>query len=259
MAKIIWDADGDRLYETGVRHGVLYVRNDAGTYPTGVAWNGLTSVSESPEGAEVTALYADDMKYLNLISAEEFKATVEAYTYPDEFAECDGSASLVEGMTIGQQTRKTFGLCYRTVVGNDVLNNEYGYKIHLIYGCLAAPSEKSYETINDSPEAITFSWELSTTPVAVSGHKPTASVVIDSTKMDADDLAVIEASLYGADAVAFDATKAYKAGDAVTQSNKTYIAKQAISAGTFDATKWVEVSDVGPHLLLPDELLALIA
>lgn len=199
MSKLVWDKTGERYYETGVKNGVLYLQGEGGVYNKGVAWNGLTAVTESPSGAEATALYADDIKYLNLMSAEEFGATVEAYTYPDEFAECDGSASLVPGVTIGQQTRKAFGLCYRTVLGNDVKNNDYGYKLHMIYGALAAPSEKSYATINDSPEAITFSWELTTTPVAVDGFKPTASLTIDSTKVDATKLAALEAILYGSE------------------------------------------------------------
>lgn len=198
MAKITWDNTGERYYETGVKNGVLYVQ-EAGAYPKGVAWNGLTAVTESPSGAEATALYADDFKYLNLMSNEEFGATIEAYTYPDEFAECDGSAALVEGVMLGQQKRKTFGLCYRTVLGNDTEGNEYGYKLHIIYGALAAPSEKAYATINDSPEAITFSWEVTTTPVNVADHKPTASITIDSTKVDADKLAALEAVLYGSE------------------------------------------------------------
>lgn len=196
--KLKWDEVGDRLYETGVKMGVLYVQEN-GAYPKGVAWNGLTAVTESPSGAEATPLYADDTKYLNLMSTEEFGATVEAYTYPDEFMVCDGSAALADGIYIGQQPRKAFGMCYRTVLGNDVDNNNYGYKLHLIYGALAAPSEKAYATINDSPEAITFSWELTTTPVNVSGHKPTASLVIDSTKVDAEKLALLEAALYGSE------------------------------------------------------------
>ena len=198
MAKLVWDATGERKYETGVRNGVLYVMAEGGTYPKGVAWSGLTAVTESPSGAEATALYADDTKYLNLISAEEFGATIEAYTYPDEFAECDGSATLAAGVTIGQQPRKTFGMSYRTVYGNDVDNERYGYKLHLIYGAVAAPSEKAYATINDSPEAITFSWEVKTTPVNVTGHKPTASLTIDSTKVDEIKLKKIEDILYGA-------------------------------------------------------------
>lgn len=199
MPKLVWDKTGERYYETGVKQGVLYPIDTQGTYPKGVAWNGLTNVTESPSGAEATALYADDIKYLNLISTEEFGGTIEAYTYPDEFAECDGSASLATGVYIGQQPRKTFGLCYRTTVGNDVDNNNYGYKLHLVYGALASPSEKAYSTINDSPEAITFSWEFSTTPVNVTGFKPTASITIDSTKVDPQKLAALEAILYGGD------------------------------------------------------------
>lgn len=198
MSKIVWDSTGERLYETGVKNGVLYPQSN-GTYPKGVAWNGLTAVTESPSGAEATALYADDMKYLNLYSAEEFGATVEAYTYPEEFGECDGSATIAKGVQIGQQTRKAFGMCYRTVVGNDTDGEAHGYKLHIIYGAMASPSEKAYATINDSPEAITFSWELTTTPVNVTGKKPTASIVIDSTKADPTKLAALEVILYGKD------------------------------------------------------------
>lgn len=194
--KLVWDKVGERTYETGVSKGVLYPQATEGTYPQGVAWNGLTAVTESPSGAEATPLYADNIKYLNLMSAEEFGATVEAYTYPDEFGVCNGEASLVEGVSIGQQARKAFGMSYQTKVGNDV-NSEAGYKIHLIYGALAAPSEKAYATINDNPEAITFSWELTTTPVEVTGFKPTATLVIDSTKVEADKMAAIEKVLYG--------------------------------------------------------------
>lgn len=198
MAKLVWDAIGEKIYETGVDHGVLYVQ-ESGAYPKGVVWNGLTAVTESPSGAEATPLYADNIKYLNLMSTEEFAATIEAYTYPDEFMVCDGSAELATGVMIGQQKRKSFGMCYRTVIGNDTESNAYGYKLHIIYGALAAPSEKAYATINDSPEAITFSWEVSTTPVAVEGHEPTASIVIDSTKVDAEKLAALEAILYGSE------------------------------------------------------------
>lgn len=196
MSKLTWDASGERLYETGVKQGVLYVMGSNG-YGNGVAWNGLTAITESPSGAESTPLYADDIKYLDLRSTEEFGATIEAYTYPDEFAACDGSASLADGVSIGQQARKMFGLCYRTTVGNDTDGTDHGYKLHLIYGATASPSEKAYETINDSPEAITFSWEITTTPVSVAGFKPTASITIDSTKADPTCLAALEEKLYG--------------------------------------------------------------
>ena len=199
MAKLVWDETGKRLYETGVSKGVLYVQADDGTYGNGVAWNGLTAVNESPSGAEATPLYADDIKYLELTSTEEYGASIEAYTYPEEFEQCDGSAELGVGVTIGQQPRKAFGFCYRTLIGNDVKNNDYGYKIHIVYGAKAAPSEKAYQTVNDSPEAITFSWELTTTPVNVAGHKPTACVTIDGTKVDAAKLTSIEEALYGSD------------------------------------------------------------
>ena len=199
MAKLVWDQTGQRFYETGVKNGVLYVQDASGAYPKGVAWNGLQKVGEKPSGAEATKLYADDTKYLELFSAEEFGATIEAYTYPEEFEECDGSASIAEGVTIGQQDRKAFGLCYKTTVGNDVQGNNLGYKLHLVYGAKAAPSEKEYQTINDNPEAITFSWEVSTTPVNVTGHKPTASLVIDSTKVAPEKMAIIEAKLFGDD------------------------------------------------------------
>lgn len=198
MAKLVWDKTGDRLYETGVKNGVLYIPT-AGVYSKGVAWNGLTAVTESPSGAEATVLYADDTRYLSLMSAEEFGATIEAYTYPDEFAACDGSAELADGVMIGQQKRSTFGLCYKTTIGNDTEGNEHGYKLHIIYGALAKPSERAYATINDSPEAITFSWEITTTPVNVTGAKPTASLVIDSTKADPSKLAALEDILYGKD------------------------------------------------------------
>ena len=199
MSKIVWDAIGEHTFETGVRNGVLYLQGAEGTYNTGVAWNGLTSVSESPEGAEPTDLYADDVKYLTLMSAENFKATIEAYTYPVEFEECDGSATIAKGVVIGQQPRKPFGLCYRTAIGNDTDGNEHGYKLHIVYGCQASPSEKQYSTINDSPEAITFSWEVNTTPVNVNGKKPTATLIIDSTKADKAKLTALEAILYGSE------------------------------------------------------------
>lgn len=195
--KLEWDKTGERLYETGVSKCVLYVQGEGGTYPQGVAWNGITAVTESPSGAEASPIYADDIKYLNLLSTEEFGATIEAYTYPPEFEACDGTAEIATGVTIGQQKRKIFGLCYRTIVGNDTDSNEHGYKLHIIYGALAAPSEKPYATVNDSPEAITFSWEVSTTPVNVNGAKPTASLTIDSTKVDKAKLVKLEDILYG--------------------------------------------------------------
>ena len=196
MAKLVWDETGKRLYETGVSQGVLYPQS-GGAYPNGVAWNGLTAVTESPSGAEATPLYADNIKYLNLFSAEEFGATIEAYTYPDEFMACDGSAQIAKGAYIGQQNRKQFGMCYKTLLGNDVDANDHGYKLHIIYGAMASPSEKAYATVNDSPEAITFSWEVTTTPVNVTGYEPTASIVIDSTKCNAEKLADLEEILYG--------------------------------------------------------------
>jgi len=198
MPKIVWDATGEKLYETGVDHGVLYL-NVAGAYPKGVPWNGLTAVTESPSGAEATPLYADNIKYLNLMSAEEFGATIEAYTYPDEFEACNGVVEIADGVYAGQQTRQTFGMCYRTLVGNDVDNTNYGYKLHIIYGALASPSEKAYATVNDSPEAVTFSWEVTTTPVTVTGQKPTSTIVIDSTKVDKEKLATLEAILFGSE------------------------------------------------------------
>lgn len=198
MAKLSWDNTGERLYETGVRKGVLYTTDSSGAYTKGVAWNGLTAVTESPSGAEPSPLYADDIKYVNLTSVEEFGATVEAYTYPDEFAECDGSASIATGVTVGQQKRKMFGLSYVTVLGNDVDLNDHGYKLHIIYGALASPSEKSYASINDSPEAITMSWEITTTPVPAGDNlKPTSSITIDSTKADPTKLKALEDILYG--------------------------------------------------------------
>lgn len=200
MAKCVWDKVGERLYETGTRQTVLYPMDNKGTYSKGVPWSGVTSITESPSGAEPTDLWADDIKYLTLFSAEQFGATIEAYTYPDEFAECDGSASLATGVMIGQQARKMFGLCYRTVLGNDVVGEDYGYKLHLVYGAKASPSEKPYNSINDNPEASSLSWEITTTPVNVAGFKPTAHLEIDSTKVDAVKLRALEAILYGKDA-----------------------------------------------------------
>jgi len=206
MSKLVWDKTGERYYETGVKNGVLYVVDNTGNYGKGVAWNGLTKVTESPSGAEATPLYADNIKYLNLMSAEEFGFTIEAYTYPDEFAACDGSSEIATGITIGQQSRKTFGFCYRTENGNDTLGTDYGYKIHIVYGATASPSSKDYQTINDSPEAISLSWEVKTTPVEVTTEidgnkpKPTATLIIDSTKVDKTKLKSIEDKLYGTEA-----------------------------------------------------------
>ena len=199
MAKLEWDKTGERLYETGTDRGVLYVASN-GTYPAGVAWNGLTGVDENPSGAEANAQYADNIQYLELRSAEDFGATVTAYTYPDEFEQCDGSAEPAEGMYIGQQARKMFGMSYRTKIGNDVDGDEHGYYIHLIYGATASPSQRSYKTVNDSPEPIEFSWEVTTTPVNITGYKPVAHIRINSTKADPEKLAVLESVLYGANA-----------------------------------------------------------
>lgn len=196
MSALVWDQAGEHLYETGVSKAVLYPYSD-GAYGTGVAWNGVTAVNENPSGAEANAFYADNIKYLNLLSTEEFEFTIEAYTYPDEFAECDGSIAVGTGVYIGQQPRKTFGFSYQTKVGNDEDNDDYGYKIHIVYGCLAAPSGKEYSTINDSPEPTTMSWDVTTTPVEVTGYKPTASIVIDSTTVDSTVLSSIEDLLYG--------------------------------------------------------------
>ncbi len=199
MTALVWDDTGKRYFETGVDHGVLYVMDALGAYPEGVAWNGLTAVTESPSGAEASPFYADNIKYLNLISAEEFGGTIEAYTFPDEFLECDGSAQLLaaDGLTAGQQPRKQFGLVYRTKKGNDVGGQDLGYLLHLVYGCLASPSEKAYATVNDSPEPLAFSWEFTTTPTNVTGHQPTACLIIDSKKVDPTKLAALEKILFG--------------------------------------------------------------
>lgn len=260
MSKLVWDATGEHLYETGVKNGVLYVIDSNGAYPEGVVWNGLTGITEKPTGAETTALYADDQKYLNLISAEEFEATIEAYTYPDEFGQCDGSAELADGVMIGQQSRKTFGMCYRTVLGNDVSNDAYGYKLHIIYGAVASPSEKSYATVNDSPEAITFSWDVKTTPVPVTGHKPTASLTIDSTNAAAGKMSAIEAILFGAEA--WSGTKTYAVGDIVEHESgsgqsavtKAYKCNQVPTGSIWVDANWTEIAVAGPRLPLPNEI-----
>lgn len=200
--KLVWDQIGEHTYETGTDHGVLYLVDKDGKYSTGVAWNGLISVTETPSGAEPTAMYADNIKYLNIRSAEDFGCTIEAYTYPEEFEECDGSAEIAKGVVVGQQGRKMFGFSYRSLMGNDTLGTDFGYKLHLIYGATASPSERGYQTVNDSPEAITFSWEVTTTPVQVTGYKPTSIITIDSTKVDPDKLKQLEDKLYGTDAEA---------------------------------------------------------
>lgn len=201
MSRLIWDQTGERLYETGVSKCVLYPMASNGVYGNGVAWNGITGVTQSPSGGEANPFYADNIKYLNLMSVEEFGASIEAYMYPDEFAECDGSAEIAPGVMIGQQSRNTFGLCYRSIIGNDTNGNNHGYKLHLIYGAMAAPSERSHQSVNESPEPMTMSWELTTTPVSVNGYKPTACLTIDSTKCDATKLAALEEILYGSDSV----------------------------------------------------------
>lgn len=269
MAKLVWDATGERTYETGVKNAVLYPVV-SGSYSTGVAWNGITGITESPSGAEATALYADDIKYLNLVSAEEFGATIEAYTYPDEFKKCDGSDSIATGVVIGQQDRQTFGLCYRTTKGNDTDSNAYGYMLHIIYGCLASPSEKAYSTINDSPEAITFSWEVKTTPVNVTGFKPTATVIVDSTLCNATKLANLEAILYGADGtmqyVEFTGTAFVqgtdyyeRTGTGTTEDPYVYTKTQDSvynSEKTYYEYKLVGASS--PRLPLPDEIATIM-
>lgn len=202
FAPLVWDETGKKLFETGVSNVALYPQDTTGVYGAGVAWNGVTNISESPSGAEATTLWANNGKYLNLYSVEEYASSIEAYTYPDEFAECDGSAEIAKGVSIGQQTRKSFGLAYKTLIGSDTDGNDHGYKLHLVYGCKAAPSERSHATVNDSPEALSFSWEISTTPVSVTGHKPTASVEIDSTKVEPAKLAAFEKILFGSDEAA---------------------------------------------------------
>ena len=263
--RLSWDNNGERLFETGVRNAVLY-KHDKATYDKGVAWNGITAITESPEGAEATPLYADDIKYLNLFSAEEFGATIEAYTYPTEFEECDGSASVAPGVTSGQQSRKPFGLSYRTVLGNDVDGNDYGYKLHLIYGCQAQPSEKAFATINDSPEAITFSWEVKTTPVSVTGAKPTATLTIDSTKTTAEKMAALEAILYGT-----SAGSTYVAVTPSGSENPTTEGWYELSGGSYVLSQDAEIShektyyekktteDTSPRLPLPDEVASIMA
>lgn len=273
MALLEWDKTGEHFYETGVKNGVLYPydkNNSTKPYSPGVAWNGLTSVSESPSGADENAIYADNIKYLSLRGAEEFGATIEAYTYPDEWAACDGSAMPVPGLIIGQQSRKMFGFCYRTELGNDIDGDSYGYKLHLLYGCTASPSERSYETINDSPEAITFSWEITTIKQDIGkindvSYKPVSVLTIDATKFinagtkDAK-LIALENALYGYTVEAFSAEKAYAKGDYVTHDSKFYEAKSAITAGTWDASDWDELDgDPGfAYLPKPAEVITML-
>lgn len=269
MSEIVWDAVGERFYETGVRNAILYPVV-SGNYSKGVAWNGITAITESPSGAETTSLYADDIKYLNLVSAEEFGGTIEAYTYPAEFKKCDGSADIANGVVIGQQDRQMFGLCYRTTKGNDTDSNAYGYILHLIYGCIASPSEKGYNTINDSPEAITFSWEFKTTPVNVTGFKPTATVTIDSTACDPTKLAQLETILKGANGsmqyVEFEGTEFaqgvdyYERSGAGTEQSPYVYTKTADteynSEKTYYEYKLVGAAD--PRLPLPDEIMTIM-
>lgn len=266
--KLVWDKTGERQYETGVDHGVLYpVVNNV--YPSGVAWNGLTTVTESPSGAEANAIYADNIKYLSLMSAEEFGATIEAYMYPDEFAACDGSSEIATGVMIGQQSRKTFGLSYRTIIGNDTEGDEYGYKIHLIYGAKASPSEKSRQTVNDSPEAVQFSWEVTTTPVEIAAidpdtnkpYKPTAHLEISSLKANSAKMAALEAILYGS-----DATYAATSDDSFTEGKTYYELSGGAYVATEDETMQADktyyeqtAAATDPRMPLPDEILALFA
>ena len=262
LSPLSWDNSGEKLYETGVDHCVLYPYNTVANpayYGPGVAWNGITSVSESPTGAEANPFYADNIKYANLFSAEEFGASVGAYTYPDEWKECDGSKEVAPGVYIGQQERKVFGLSYRTIIGNDTDANNYGYKLHLVYGAKASPSEQSYNTINDSPELNEFSWELTTTPVNVAGAKPTATIVVDSTKVTAGKIKDLEDILYGVNADAYSATSTYEVGDYAIQSDKLYKCNTKITTGeAFDSQKWDEVTNPGPRLPLPDEVVEIL-
>lgn len=260
--RLVWDKAGEHFYETGTDHGVLYPQEN-GAYPLGVVWNGLTAVTEAPTGAEANPLYADNIKYLNLMSVEEFAATIEAYTYPDEFAACNGELEIAGGVRIGQQPRKTFGMSYRTILGNDTLSNNYGYQLHLIYGALAAPSEKAYATVNDSPEAVTFSWEISTTPVTVTGFQPTASLTIDSTKVNPEKLTALETVLYGT-----DPTVTASQPDDWTTNYADYLMDDgaggwknveavAEAAPTWEANKYYKAGEAA-RLPLPDEVAQII-
>lgn len=259
--RLTWDDVGKHLYETGVDQGVLYDVDENGEYSTGVAWNGLTAVNEKPTGADASPLYANNKQYLNLIAAEKYEAGIEAYTCPDAFYKHDGYGDLATGVRIGQQARTPFGLSFRTLVGNDLKGDAYGYQLHLIYGAMASPSEKNHTTVNESPEAVTLSWDLTTTPVNVTGKRATASLTVDSTVVeDPAKLAKLEAILYGVDANEFDNTKTYAVGDYVTHTNKTYVCVEAVTvAGEWDAENWEEVIKPGPRLPLPDEVAQIFA
>lgn len=253
--KLVWDQVGERLYETGISKVALFVQN-GNAYDKGVAWNGVTAINEKPEGGEPTDLYADDEKYLSLYSKETLKATLEAYTYPEEFEPCDGVVTISTGVTIGQQTRKGFGLAYKTIVGNDTANNDYGCKYHLLYGCKASPSEKDHSTVNDSPDVSPFSWELTTTSIDIPGFSKSSSVTVDSTKVDSAALKVFEGIIYGADE--FAATKTYAKDDVVEKDSKLYACKTAVTTpGEWSSASWTEVGAEGPRLPLPDELVTI--
>lgn len=268
MSKIVWDQVGQHLYETGTDRGVVYPADSNGTYPKGYGWNGLTGYTESPSGADETALYADNIKYLSLRSAEEFGATITAYSYPDEFARLDGSASPTTGVTLYQQARSSFGLCVRTLIGNDIETNDHGYKLHLVYGLTASPSERAYSTVNDSPEAIEFSWELKSIPVTVANYKPTSVITIDSTKVDARKLAALEDILYGVDAgetryvattdTTVDSEKTYYA---YNESTKAYTAVTPVGTENPASEGWYEATTTtatDARLPLPNEVISLM-
>lgn len=265
MAKLAWDLTGQHLYETGTDHGVVYPAASDGTYPKGYAWNGITGWTESPSGADETALYADNIKYLSLRSAEEFGATLTAYTYPDAFADLDGSAALMAGVKIYQQARKSFGLAIRTLIGNDIDSNDHGYLLHLVYGLTASPSERGYSTVNDSPEAIEFSWEMKSVPVNVTGYKPTSIITIDSTKVNANRLADLEDVIYGTSA----GDRYFLSDDTTVDSSKTYYTKGSdgtyteVSEPTGDphTSNYYEkktLTDAEARLPLPDEVIAIL-
>lgn len=259
MSRLTWDQDGERFYEAGTKMGVLFPKNNpSGGYAAGVAWNGLTGVSESPSGAEASQIYADDIVYANMLSTEKFACTITAYTYPDEFAVCDGSVLTTSGVCLGQQSRKPFGFSYRTTIGNDEDGFDKGYKLHFVYGCLAAPSERGYATMNDSPEAITFSWSVSTTPVDVPGYKPLSHFYVDSTKSNAVKMKTLEAITYGADD--YSTAHEYSTDDFVVNEGNLYRAIES-TVGTFDDNAWalIRTNYTGPTLLMPEEVISLMA